>query len=110
MLKGEYKKRSLRLEDIAAVARIPYGTLRKKIAGQSPIFAGELIRVAAAIGVPAGKVMDEAVEMYGGLERLMSEAAAITESSDDETEYTRGDLGLAAQTRHPESDTDEDFG
>jgi len=81
VLKGEYKKRGQRLEDLAPIAGIPYGTLRRKIAGGAPILASELIALSAAIGVAPAKVVEEALELYGGIDKLMSEVPPTQEPS-----------------------------
>jgi len=81
-LKGEYKKRGMRLEDIAKKAGIPYPTLRKKIAGQSPIFATELILICQVVGVTPERVLGDAMELYGGVDKLVSEVTSTTETSD----------------------------
>jgi len=81
-LKGEYKKRGMRLEDIAKSAGIPYPTLRKKIAGQSPIFATELILICQVIGVTPERVLGDAMDMYGGVDKLVSEVTSTTEAPD----------------------------
>ena len=81
-LKGEYKKRGMRLEDIAPKVGIPYPTLRKKIAGQSPIFATELILICQVIGVTPERVLADAMEMYGGVDKLVSEVTSTTKTSD----------------------------
>jgi len=81
-LKGEYKKRGMRLEDIAKSVGIPYATLRKKIAGQSPIYATELILVCQVIGVTRERVVTDAIDMHGGVDKLVTEATSITDSPD----------------------------
>ena len=81
-LKGEYKKRGMRLEDIAQTVGIPYATLRKKIAGQSPIFTSELVILCQAIGVSSERVLADAVELFGGMDRLLSAACSIKSESE----------------------------
>jgi transcriptional regulator with XRE-family HTH domain len=83
-LKGEYKKRGLRLEDLAPTVGIPYGTLRRKIAGESPIFASELVLLCQAIGVTPERVLADAIDLFGGTDKLMSEASSISELSEKE--------------------------
>lgn len=75
ILKGEYKKRGMLLEDLAERAQIPYGTLRKKIAGASPIFVTELIALAKAMVPPLDPraVLDEADSLY-----VQMSAAGVT--------------------------------
>jgi DNA-binding transcriptional regulator YdaS (Cro superfamily) len=83
-IRSEYEKRDYTLETFAPLTGVPYSTLRKKIAGASPIFAAELITIAAAIGgeMTPEFLMDEAVKLYGGQARLMSDAADTTDELD----------------------------
>lgn len=123
-LRGEYKKRNLRLEDVAAASGIPYSTLRKKIAGDSPIFAGEVVVVAQVIGdlsgIPidrgAAGVIDDAIKLAGGVDRLMSEVRSTTDelaTKRKQREAATMPVGSLeeqdqrAATRDPEMDTDE---
>jgi predicted transcriptional regulator len=74
VLKGEYTKRGMTVEGLAADTKIPYSTLRKKIAGESPIFATELLVIVGAISpdLDPGEILDEAQRIWEG----MSAAAA----------------------------------
>jgi transcriptional regulator with XRE-family HTH domain len=111
VLKGEYTKREKTLDDLAAETGIPYSTLRRKIAGGAPIFVAELMAIAKAIPVSAGKVLDEAEELVAmsaadatndldAIRRRKQAEASAMKPEDLEAEKH-------AATRDPELDTDQ---
>lgn len=77
VLKAEYGKRGMLLEDLARRANIPYGTLRRKIAGGAPLFTTELLAVAEAMDPPLDPraVLDQVDELWAA----MSPAAATND-------------------------------
>jgi hypothetical protein len=81
-IKGAYTARDLTLEAIAAGANIPYGTLRKKIAGTSPVFATELLVIVGVI-YPEKDAEAIAVEAGAILDRAAARLSAATATNDD---------------------------
>jgi transcriptional regulator with XRE-family HTH domain len=60
VLTGAYKEERKTQDVIAEQADIPLVTLQKKLAGNSPISATDLVLIADAIGVDAGEVLNRA--------------------------------------------------
>jgi len=81
-IKGAYTARDLTLEAIASDANMAYGTLRKKIAGTSPVFATELLVI---VGVIYPEKDAEAVALEAGaiLDRAAARLSAAGATTDD---------------------------
>ena len=107
VLKGEYVKAGLTLDVLAERAGIPYYTLRRKIAGQSPLNMDEFFAVVQAIGADAGQLLKEA--------DLMSDVARTKNQLDTKRQQREAaamsDRALEGQkkaaTRDDELDTGE---
>jgi predicted transcriptional regulator len=124
VLKTRYRERDLLLEDVAARAGIPYSTLRKKLAGDSPIFASEVVVLTEAIGAMSDRpikdgaagVIETAIDLFGGIDRVMSEVRSTTDelaTKRKQREAAAMPIGSLeeqdqiAATRDQELDTDE---
>lgn len=77
-------KAELTVEELAAAADIGYTTLRRRLDGAA-FTVLELERVALAVGVPAHRLVEEALGDFGGMERLLSEAAPTVSGEDNVT-------------------------
>jgi len=118
VIKGEYKKKEMTLESLAETSGIAYSTLRKKIAGASPILVSELSTLTRLIGVTPHQVLLEAESMLDqhlattsrvsavgsttndiDTKRKQNEARAMTTEQIEKTKH--------AATRDPEMDNDE---
>jgi len=115
VIRGEFTKYGLTLEMLAERTNIPYGTLRKKIVGTSPIFVTELISITKAIDphITEQQIIDEAQGIWQRMsaaratndlqtKRTQKEAEARTMTPDQLEEVTR-----RAATRDPELEQDE---
>src|SRR5690606_31164281 len=83
VLKGEYKKRSMTVESLAETTGIPYSTLRKKFAGDSPILVSEVVMLAKAIGITPGQVLTEAETMLGQQQENASRVSVVGSTTND---------------------------
>lgn len=81
-IKGAYTARGLTLETIATDANIPYGTLRKKVAGTSPTFATELWVIVGVI-YPEKSRAEAAAEAGAIIDRAAARLSAVTATNDD---------------------------
>lgn len=120
VLKGEYKKRSMTVESLADTTDIPYSTLRKKFAGDSPILVSEVVVISKAIGIPPAQVLTEAETMLGQQQgnasrASMSAPSATTNDIDTKRKQNEArsmttkqiEMTQHAATRDPEMDNDE---
>lgn len=73
VLTGYYKRKRLTQEELAERSEIPLPTLQKKLKGNAPITATDLVMLSRAIGVDPSKVMAEIVEETELEERRVSE-------------------------------------
>ena len=72
VVESKRSKANLTVEELGAMAGIRYQTLRRRLSG-SPFTVNELERVAKAVKVPAGEIVEEALRDYGGIEKLLRE-------------------------------------
>lgn len=72
VLTGYYKRKRLTQEDLATRSEIPLPTLQKKLKGNAPITATDLVMLSRAIGVDPAKVLTEIVEESEVAERRSS--------------------------------------
>lgn len=120
VLKGEYKKRSMTVESLADTTGIPYSTLRKKFAGDSPILVSEVVILAKTIGISPAQVLTEAETMLGqqqGKDSQASMSAPSSTTNDIDTKRKQNEARAMtteqiektkhAATRDPEMDNDE---
>lgn len=116
VLTAEYKKRGYKQEQIQVALGYTVSTLQRKLDGKSEINAEDVIRISRYIGVDPTRVMDEAVELIGGLppivEPLASEAGSnVTDFPALDPEDTGAiDMyrGAKAAYRDAEADIDEE--
>lgn len=112
---GEHKKRRLSQREIAAGAGYTPTTLQRMLSGVSEISAEDVVRIAAFLGMPADKLFNEATELVGGAEKLLSDAAGTNdELATRRAQKAAEGMSVAelegqqhAATRDPELDTDE---
>lgn len=78
-LTGRYKAKRWNLEKLAEKTGIRYFTLRRMMAGEAEINVREMQIICGVLGVTVESVYDEALAVYGGLEKLVSEAVATTD-------------------------------
>lgn len=76
VLTGYYKRKRLTQEELAERSDIPLPTLQKKLKGNAPITATDLVMLSRAIGIDPAKVMTEIVEETELEERRVSEGIA----------------------------------
>lgn len=79
-LTGRYKAKRWNLEKLSEKTGIKYFTLRRMMAGEAEINVRELRIICGVLGVSAEAVLDEALNEYGGIDKLVSEA---TDTTDD---------------------------
>lgn len=114
VLTGYYKRKRLTQEEVAERAGLPLTSLQKKLKGNAPITATDLVMIARAIGVDPVEVMAEVMKDAEQAEAQMSEGvASIAEqrrkkrpSEMTEEELDAFDGGQAANT-DPEIGHDE---
>jgi len=111
-------KRTLRemsREQLAKATGMPLTNLQRAEAGRRSLSVAELEAIADAVRIPAGVMASEAVDLYGGIEKLMSEAKSKPADSGDQLpseEELLEKYDLAAQEQSDETDPgrDEDPG
>lgn len=99
VLTGYYKRKRMTQDELAARAEIPLPTLQKKLKGNAPITATDLVMLSQAIGIDPAKVMGEIVEEAAAQGRQTPEGVAsitdhrrkkaLSEMTDDELEGLR---------------------
>jgi transcriptional regulator with XRE-family HTH domain len=67
---GEYKKRRLTQRELVEALGYKRVTLQRMLSGISEISAEDVIRIATFVGFDASKVLDEALDLVGGLPAL----------------------------------------
>ena len=107
VIRGEYTKRGLTLERLATASGIPYGTLRRKIAGGAPLYVSELIALARIIGVDPGAILDEAEQLFRSTSGPLSTPDVITERVHKHAEARELTPARLLQTRHAATDDPE---
>lgn len=92
---------------LAAKTGIPEANLKRREAGVNAITTSELERIGHVVGVTPAKLVEEALDDYGGLDKLLAEHApgtsepAITVTAEDEVEHlgrVKARYDLAADT------------
>lgn len=76
---GLYKQKRWNQERLAEKSGLTYPTIRRMIAGESEINTRELSLMAGALGTTPQRILDLALEGYGGLDALMSEVVTTTD-------------------------------
>lgn len=110
VIRGQYTTYGLTIEELAVRTGIAYGTLRKKIAGTSPIFVTELLAITRAIGndlTPEDVIADA--------ERIWARLSAASLTTDDitakrtekEAEARSMSIDQLAETKHAATDDPE---
>jgi len=113
VLTGYYKRKRLTQEELAERSDIPLTTLQKKMRGNAPISATDLVVLSRAIGVDPVTVMAEIMKETEQAERLASEGIpTIAEQRKKRpSEMTEEELdafeGEQAANRDPEIGHDE---
>ena len=111
VLTGYYKRKRLTQEELAERAEMPLTSLQKKLRGNAPITATDLVVLSRAIGVDPTAVMTEILNELGDRDPVTSEApVSITShrrrTPADMTEEEREGLRSVANT-DPELGGDE---
>jgi transcriptional regulator with XRE-family HTH domain len=114
VLTSEYKKRGFRQEQLQAALGYTVSTLQRKLDGKSEINAEDVIRISRYIGADPTRMMEDAVELNGGLPALLppvsEEGGIVTDFPDlnaDDTGEIETYPGAKAAYRDAEADTDE---
>lgn len=89
-------KRQLSVEELAAESRIEYSTLRRRLGG-APFTVNEINRIAAACGIEAHLLVDEALRDYGGMTKLLAEYGPKSEPVANIADYRQPDLATAPE-------------
>lgn len=76
VLTGFYKRKRLTQEEVAERSDIPLTSLQKKLRGNAPISATDLVVISQAIGVDPTAVMAEILSELGERDPGMSDAPA----------------------------------
>lgn len=67
-------KAELTVEELAAASGIGYTTLRRRLDGAG-FTVLELERIARVVGTPAHRLVEEALDDFGGMEKLLNESS-----------------------------------
>lgn len=73
-------KRDLSQADAAAGAGIPLSNYQRREAGTNEITVSELNRIAEVVGVPAHALVQEALDDFGGMQKLIDEHVGMSEA------------------------------
>ncbi|MEW2010886.1 helix-turn-helix transcriptional regulator [Microbacterium sp. NPDC078814] len=73
VVKSKRVKASHTRASFAEATGIPEANLKRREEGQNEITVSELERIAEVVGVSALKIVNEALEDYGGIEKLLAE-------------------------------------
>lgn len=85
VVRSKRTKKGLSQQTVAEMAGIPMSNYRRREEGSNEITVSELHRIAPAVGVPAVKLVEEALDDYGGLEKLIAEHAPVSDDADNVT-------------------------
>lgn len=81
VVKSKRVKASITRARMAELTGIPEANLKRREDGRNEITASELYRIADAVDVPAHRLIEEALEDYGGMEKLLKEHGPADASS-----------------------------
>lgn len=92
VVKSKRVKASHTRESFAQVTGIAEANLKRREEGQNEITVSELQRIARAVNVSPQALVEEALDDYGGIEKLRAEHAPTSEvvgtvTAEDEVEY-----------------------
>lgn len=82
VVRSKRTKVGLTRAQLAELAGIPEANLKRREAGVNEITASELYRIAEVVGVSAAELAQEALDDYGGMQRLLDEHAPTSEDTD----------------------------
>lgn len=102
-VKAWQKKRGLTQAQLAAKTGMTITTVQRTLGGKSEMDVEQLDLLSRVLNVSPQRLIEDAL----GEREQMSEVAP--HNDDHEANYKRGDLGLAAEQRSEESDSDEDY-
>lgn len=85
VVRSKRTKKGLSQQAVAEMAGIAMSNYRRREDGRNEITVSELYRIAPAVGVSALKLVEEALEDYGGMEKLLAEHAAVSDGADNVT-------------------------
>lgn len=91
-------------DDLIAGTQLNKTTVGRRIRGSHPMLVSELVIISSYLGVPAGKIVSEALEQFGGIDKLLSEAAAK-----NEVEEKAAPDNVTPMGKHPRDQTDEEL-
>lgn len=89
-------KKQMSVEEFADAIGITYPTLRRRFAG-APFTVTELYRVADVVGVPAHLLVQEALDDFGGMEKLLAEAVPTSEVISSLDDYRKKNLATVPE-------------
>lgn len=92
VIRGEYTKRNMQQSDLAVASGEPRSTVQRVLAGKAPMTIERFELYCTAIGIDPTSVLDEALEIYGGLDRLLAEVAARNENVGSPTQDSDAEL------------------
>lgn len=100
-IEGAMKRRGMRQEDLAAATGIAKTLIGRIIRGTRPVTVLEFEVIAGVVNYPAGQLLADALEEYGGMDKLLAEHAP------SEVASTVDDLAKKRESRTGEIDVDE---
>lgn len=104
VVRSKRKKLNLSQSAVAETVGIPMSNYQRREDGTVEITVSELERIASVVKVAAAKLVEEALDDYGGLAKLLAEYGPVSEpaanvTADDEADYVghvKPDYDLAA--------------
>ena len=81
VVKSKRVKAGLTRARMAEITGIAEANLKRREEGKNEITSSELYRIAAAVGVPAVSLVEEALDDYGGMDKLLDEHAPTQPSN-----------------------------
>lgn len=73
-------KRDLSQADVAAATGIPLSNYQRRESGANEITVSELNRISEVVGVPAHALAQEALDDFGGMQKLIGEHVGMSEA------------------------------
>lgn len=80
VVRSKRVKADLTRAQLAELTGIPEANLKRRETGANEITVSEIKRIAEALGVPAHKLVDEALEDFGGMDKLIAEHVGMSEA------------------------------
>lgn len=90
VIENAMNSKGWRQEDLAREAGLPPTNVGRSIRGTRPLSVREFEILAGTLGVAADKLLNNALDEYGGMEKLLADHAAVSEGErtvDDNVTY-----------------------